>query len=98
MDSKPYTYAGDCHEGDTEDSSSFMQYAGIDATEMAQLVENAHDVAPQKFIGAVDLGPTIKLRTDLWSGRYEYLYNEDADTYILYDTEDDIHYFYTRAS
>lgn len=95
---KPYTFMGDCHEEDTEDSSSFMQNADIDATQLAQLLENSHDVPPQKFIANVDMGEIMKLRTDLWSGRYEYLYNADHDIYILYDTKDDIHYFYARVN
>lgn len=76
-------YRGNC-VSITEDAD-----LDIDATELAQLVENSTDVSEDVFLQNCDAMPEhLKIENRIFG------FNKDKDVYFVYDTNRDIHYFY----
>ncbi|MFA5790620.1 MAG: hypothetical protein WC976_06140 [Caldisericia bacterium] len=77
------TYQGNCISI-TEDPD-----LDIDATELAQLVENSVYVNEEVFLQSCDALPEhLKIENQIFG------FNKDKDVYFIYDTDTDIHYFY----
>lgn len=65
-----------------------------DATDMSQIVENSQELKLETFIQSVEIPQSLWIKIIKNKNRFTYLFNSKTNLYILYDDENDIHYFF----
>lgn len=87
LESKNYSYVGDCITSFYDDSCTFYNYN--DATDFAQGEENAKPISKRDFLKNVRFNEVVD-ECDI------FLYDEQHDVYLAYDSHKDIHYFFIK--
>lgn len=65
-----------------------------DATDMSQIVENSKEITLEYFTQIVEIPQFLWVKIIKNKNRFTYLVNTEARLYILYDDENDTHYFF----
>ena len=88
-----YAYVGNCVDSFEDGQCSFPNYT--DVNDFAVGEENAELITLDEFKQKVGQSiPNFVLGGD--DDPLQYLYDRDHDVIIAYDTDQDIHYFFTR--
>jgi hypothetical protein len=89
---KEYSYTGNCTDVFDEDGNSQID-AFTDVSDFAYKDENAKELDKEDFEAYVkEIPPEIEKKTKKHDVKYLFY---DGNTFVLYDADDDIHYFFT---
>ena len=89
--SKQFVYLGNCVTG--LDTGALSQIGIDNASDMARKLENAREISKSVFYSAVGEIPS-EVRNLTQDHYKSYFYDEDDGFYVLYDEDEDIHYFF----
>ena len=84
---KKYFYQGNCVDSFEDDSCSFGNYR--DVSDFAVAEEAATKISKKQFLTAIEKISVVD-DCDI------FMFDEDNDVYIAYDSDADIHYFFTK--
>ena len=91
-------YCGDCVLNfDSHGECLRPELPYRDVTDFAQSEDRATKIPKAEFLSSVNLKNTIKTakhKIESGSPDIEYLYDEESEVYMAYDTSTDTHYFY----
>jgi hypothetical protein len=88
---RKYNFAGTCVNSFNEDGDSLLdEYR--DVSDFAVGCEEAEQISQEKFIQMINVDSNAQQRIDI--PNIQYLYDRDHDVVMLYDENEDIHYFY----
>jgi hypothetical protein len=87
-------YVGNCVNGfDMDGYCNIKQLPYNDTTDFAQAEENATKISSDEFFANVSYPE--KLISNIKSNEIIYLHDSKHDVYMLYDLDNDIHYFFS---
>ena len=86
-------YLGNCvNSFDRDGECTVVDLPYTDATEFAQAEDRAIEVSEMEFNHNFNIPIGIKQKLD--AHEVKYLYDERNDVYMVYDLDDDVHYFF----
>lgn len=90
--SKNAEFLGTCVNSFDDEGECVVPRLYRDVSDFAYHEENAQKISSKEFSNAVGKIP-YAIDNQIGKSR-EYLYDEDNDVYMIYDTESDVHYFF----
>jgi len=85
-------YIGNCKNSFDPNTGDSLINCFCDVSDFAVQEENGKEITEKVFNSIVTIPPDIKL--DAKNHQLRYFVYEDRNIYVLYDQNDDIHYFF----